>query len=99
MLRIKDYPKEIRVGENDYEVCFVRNIGDKPGSKYTTFGGCNDFDCKIYIKLGQSAEERLITLVHELLHAVEAEYGIEIPHDLINKLEKPLAKLIIDNIA
>lgn len=96
--RQKDYPKEIVVGDSIYRVRFVRAIGDAPkGSEKETLGLCCPGEKEILVKQGLGALERFSTFVHELLHAVEFEYEIEIPHKLIYQLELPLTKLILDN--
>lgn len=98
MFRMRDYPETIVINENIWTVKFVRGpIEDEDGRGRDTVGLCDPSDQTIYIKMGQTPEERLKTFLHELLHAIENEYGIEIPHSLVHKLEDPFAKFLIDN--
>lgn len=46
-----------------------------------------------------SKKEKLETFCHELLHAIEFEFKIKIPHQLIYKLQMPLAQLFLQNPA
>lgn len=94
MFRMCDYPKEIVVNENVWDVKFVRRID---GEQSNVFGLCDPGEQAIYIKMGQSPEERLKTFLHELLHVFEWEYKLEIPHKLIHGLEDPFARFLIDN--
>ena len=89
-----DYPKCIVVNDNVWDVRFVRRI---PGEDPFTSGLCDPSEQTIYIKMGQSPEERLKTFLHELLHIFEAEYKIDIPHRLVHRLEDPFARFLIDN--
>ena len=95
-LKMKDYPRQIQVGDSVWGVRFVRRLADpSPGS--ITWGACDPSDQVIYIRLGQSQTERLKTFLHELLHAIEFEYGFEMPHRLIHRLEDPLVRFLMDN--
>lgn len=61
------------------------------------YGYC-DVDNKLIVILkGLSKKEALQTLKHECLHAIEEEYGTNIPHKVIYALEEPLADLIKHN--
>lgn len=96
--RQKDYPKEIVVGDSIYRVRFVRKICEaKEGSDSETLGLCCPGDKEILIKQGLDPMERLSTLIHEILHCLEFEYEIEIPHKLIYQLERPITQLLMDN--
>lgn len=95
MFRQRDYPREIVVGDQVWEIRFVRGIA---GTATTvTLGLCDPSEHVIYIKQGLKPTERLATFVHEVLHAIEYEYNIEIAHKLVHLLDEPIAKLIIDN--
>lgn len=96
--RQKDYPKEILVGDSFYKIKFVRRICHAAtGTDMQTLGTCCPDDKEILILQGLDPMERLSTLVHELLHALEFEYEIEIPHKLIYQLERPITQLLMDN--
>lgn len=92
--RIRDYPKEILVREEWYEVRFAQVI---PGEPKSTLGLACQETKTIWIKLGQSPRDRFKTLMHEIMHIIEYEYDLKIPHRLIYALEEPLIRLILDN--
>ena len=95
MPKIKDYPREVMIGESIYQVKFVRKIGETDTRE--TLGLCDPNEQVIYIKLGQSPRERLKTLCHELIHCFEFEYGFEVPHHLVHKLEEPIVAFLMEN--
>lgn len=95
--RQKDYPKEILVGDSVYQVRFVRRITQVSEKGKETLGLCCPSEKEILLVQGMDARERLSTLLHELLHAIEFEYDIDLPHALVYKLEGPLTQLILDN--
>lgn len=92
--RRRDYPKELKVKDTYYQVLFVSQI---PGEPADTIGLCCSTKKKIWIKTGQSPKERFKCFLHETAHAIEFEYGFDIPHATIYKLEEPILKLILDN--
>ena len=96
--RLKDIPRTVVVGENVWEVRFVRNMpcADKDRG---TLGLCCDDDKEILVRLGIGKTEQAKTLIHEILHALEFEYKFSIPHELIYKLEEPIYRLLCDNWA
>lgn len=94
MLRRKDYPKTLQIGDQIYTIRFVRKFKDKD-----TVGECDPCDKEIRILQGQSPKQTLICLIHEVCHAlIEFEHDIEIKHKLIYALEKPIYQFLIDNL-
>lgn len=92
MLRQRDLPREFYVKDALWTVRYVRTLG---GNR----SGLTDPSEKIiYIRQKIGSKERMRTFAHELLHAIEHEYEIEIPHRLIYRLEIPLVRLIVDNL-
>jgi hypothetical protein len=94
---MRDYPREIEINDKTWTVRFLRQW---PWSNFDdrTVGFCDPEDCTLYIRMGQTPTERFKTFIHELLHALEYSYpGLKIPHGLIDKLEDPLRKLLLDN--
>ena len=82
-------PHRIRIkAKVTYQVVWVDSFKD-PKQR----GECDDLAKQIAILKGMSERETLETFIHELLHAVELEYGIPIPHRLIYMLEMPFVKL------
>lgn len=89
-------PKKIVVGDSLWTIRQVREVPRvKPLQELY---GRADWDVElITIKSGLPFPKKLETLVHELLHAIEAEYSIVIPHALVHKLDAPIARLLLDN--
>lgn len=92
--RVRQYPKTLMIGEQEYRLKFVRRIR---GHDASTQGLCDVSDHVIYIKLGQTPVEVFSTFVHEVLHAFEAEHNIEISHGNVYRLEKGLVDFLLAN--
>ncbi len=93
-------PRQLLVNDQIYQVKFARDLPQvHDGRKGATRGLCSFDTQTIIIKQGLSKADRDITFFHELLHAIEFEYDIEIAHKLIYRLEGPLAQVIVDNLA
>lgn len=92
-MRVKDIPRQIIVGEALYDVHFRSTIE----ARHDIYGYCNGDTKEIFVKKGLSQVERGKTMIHELLHALEFEYGLHIEHSLIYKLEEPIYNLVKDN--
>lgn len=92
-MRLKDIPKKVWIGESEWSIKFVKLVDGNE-----KFLGCCKADTKeIFIKVGLRPKERAHTLIHELLHALEFEYELEVAHDLIYRLEGPIYDLVCDN--
>lgn len=94
MIRLKDFPREVEVGDDVWAVRFVRRV---PGHPDHILGLCDPSEHTLFIRLGQSPADRFETFLHEVLHAIEESYGFRIPHRLIYRLERPIARLLFDN--
>lgn len=90
--RIRFYPKHLNVNGQPYRIKFVKRFKDK-----AQVGECDPGDRIISIKRGIGQRETFFTLVHELLHAIEFEYGFNINHKLVYKLERCLSEIILEN--
>lgn len=88
-------PKTLRVKDADYAVRVVATIPDDPKGRLV--GLCCAETETIYLAKNQSDRDLLKTLIHEILHAVEFEWDIDIRHKQIYALEEPLYRLIADN--
>lgn len=92
--RIRDFPSELLIGSAIWKIIWRRRM--PPGA-----ANCDGFACYseniIYMRLGQKPKERFSTFVHEVLHAIDDEYGLDLKHKTIYKLEESIAKLIEDN--
>lgn len=60
-------------------------------------GLCIWDDKLIWVRSTQSERQILITLVHEIFHAMAYSYDLKLGHPVINKLQSPIADLIRKN--
>ena len=84
-------PPKVRVKARVfYNVVWQEIIDDKPDC----LGLCDPNARTITIKLGQSDTETVKTFIHELIHAIEAEYETPIPHKITYTLEEGVFKVL-----
>lgn len=90
--RKKDIPKYIEIADGIfYSVLWKRNMGGR-------YMGLCWYDAKeIWIKLGMSEKDTIETLQHEILHAQSYEWGFDLRHPTIEKLEEPQAFFLLRN--
>lgn len=93
------YPKSVLIKDTVYDIVFVKKMRHKTrsGGLGITYGICDPSEAKILISKGIGKKKTLETLIHELLHAFEAEYDVDIPHRLVYRLEKPILDFLINN--
>lgn len=91
---VRQYPKTVKVADEIYKIKFVRKV---PGQDENTMGLCDPETRVISIKLGQSVTETFNTFIHEVLHAFEYEYDLEVPHKLIYAFERALSDFLLTN--
>jgi hypothetical protein len=98
MIRLKrNFPKELVVGDNIYKVVFRRYQEDDLERTGVILGMTDPAEQTISLTLGQSPRERFKTLVHEILECMKEEYGLRLPHDVIEELEEPITRFLEDN--
>lgn len=95
-----NYPKKLIIGDKTYRIRFVKRIREckKPATvKGSTVGLHDPNRLEILIKLGQSKDEVLKTLIHELMHAFQVEYDINTSHKSVYQMEEALFDFICAN--
>ncbi len=92
--RQRDYPRQLQIKDNIWDVRFCRKI---PGEPPDILGLCDPSELTIYIKMGQTPAERFKTFAHEVAHSITYEYGIKEDHRVIHQLEEPILRLLVDN--
>lgn len=93
-MRQKDVPKELLIGENIWQIKFVRRIERDDN----ILGLCDPGDYTIYIKQGLSCAERGATVLHEIYHSISYEYGFyAMNHRHLDGLAQGLMRLFLDN--
>ncbi len=78
-----------RLGPYTVTVRFVDKLPDK-----TAVGMWQPESFEILIQSGMSKLETLDTFVHECVEAVNAVYGLELPHPIIQTLGVALAQML-----
>lgn len=92
-MKLPKIPSHVKVKNKVvYEVVWVDSFSD-----VDVLGECR-FDSKqIAIKKGQSAAQVMKTFIHELLHAVEFEREVKLPHKTVYQLEDAVFYLLFHN--
>ena len=93
------YPTRLKIGDKHYRIKFVKSIRGcrLPVGKGATVGLCDPNRYEILIKSGMSQDETVKTLIHELGHAFEAEYDINISHKAVYQLEEAMFDFLVAN--
>ncbi len=89
----RSYPKQVVVKGEEWIVRFTNMIDNCP----KTLGLCDPNTKTLYIKTKQDLVNTLATLIHECLHAWEAEIEKDFPHAWIENLDTPVAALLVEN--
>ena len=90
-------PKTLIIGKSEWSVVMLKEI-DKPLKDGTiTWGYCDEAKQQIEILSRLKTRPRLRTFIHEVMHAFEDEYGLEIEHKLLDKIATAFADLILVN--
>lgn len=84
----------IKIGKHYWN---IEHSDKHDDADHDDLGMCIWDDKLIWISTRQSDSGRLATLVHEILHAMEYEWKLKIPHALIRLIEKPIARIIANN--
>lgn len=88
------FPSRIRIKPKVfYEIVFIPEF---PVSRagYHTYGECRFGEKQIVIAMNQSEKEMLQTIIHEIFHAMEREYKVEIPHKAVHGLESAVLAVL-----
>lgn len=87
-------PEKVKVLYKEYTVGEQQNLHDEEGDLY---GLIQYLPEKIVLNADASEEQKKSTLVHELLHALDEMYSIELEEKQIEKLGNALYMLHCDN--
>lgn len=87
------YPAKIKIKRTQYSIQIVDVCPGGP----ELYGECLGDNKIIFIKKGYSKRFTFEIFLHEVMHALEYEYGFRIPHDIINQLESPLRRMLFEN--
>lgn len=82
-------PKKIRItAKISYDVFIVANFDDDK------LGWCDPEARQILIRSGLGDREFLATFIHEVLHAIEFECKIALPHKTLDKLDSAIERVL-----
>lgn len=95
-MRQKDIPKEVIIKDSVWKIKFKRDLGSD-GDRIIE-GLCIPDEKAIFIRQGQTLDERIDTYLHELIHAIEFEYNFRLKHKHVYKLSEALVQIFCDNI-
>lgn len=88
-----DYPHRVKVGRVWYNIVWTKVIeGDQSAA-----GLCDEGARQITMLQGMGRKEMFRVFIHELIHAMEFEHLIPIPHSLVSQIDEPLAKTLLAN--
>lgn len=87
-------PKEVKVLYKEYAVEEQSNLHNENGDLY---GQIQYLEEKIILNADASAGQKKSILVHELLHALDEMYNIELEEKQVEKLGNALYMLQLDN--
>jgi len=85
-------PESLIIGEAVYTIKYVDAFED-----VHQMGLCDADLYVITLKQGMPPHQEMAVLIHEILHAVCFEAGMRLKHKHIERLERPLASLIMRN--
>lgn len=84
------FPHKVRITSKvSYEVVWVDRFDNE-----AWLGECRPDNKQIVLRRGRPERETLQTFIHEILHAVEFEYGAAIPHRLVYQLEEAFEAIL-----
>lgn len=93
--RKSDIPRLILIKDDCfYEIQWKNDLGKERGRPVV--GQAADTG-QITLKRGEPIADTYETLAHEILHCIEYEYGIKIPHNLIYKMQEGLGFILRHN--
>lgn len=84
----KNIPHRIKVGPTEYEVLYVDDFKDG-----ATLGETRFDPPQIVLKDDQTAKETVLTMFHEMLHAISNEYSAKLTETQVRALEQSFSDL------
>ena len=87
---------KIRVGWKEYEIVY-KDIVICPDGVSKCYGNYSDEKQVIEICTAYSLAQQKATLLHELLHAIDAYHSLELTEETISALTNALAELEVNN--
>lgn len=86
------YSPKVKIKDREWSVVWVDRIEGKD-----TLGYCEEESHTLIIQNGQTEHEALDTLLHEAMHAMCAEYKINLGHKTLGKLAGAFRDFLIQN--
>lgn len=97
--KVSQYPKEVLVAGEPYRVKFVPRMSWKTnkGGYRVLYGVCDPESKEIRISKGIGKTKSFETFIHEVIHAFEFEYELDIKHSMVYNLEQCLFNFFVEN--
>lgn len=89
--------KQIKVGYKNYEIVKTEPTQTLMHGGNECYGEANHDENKIYISTKNSKEEEENTLIHEILHAIEVVFRIDLGEERVSRLADALYTVLKDN--
>jgi hypothetical protein len=84
-------PSRVRIKSKVfYNIVWQETIADDA----ECLGLCDPGTRTIFLKLNQAESEVIKTFIHEMIHALEAEYQTPIPHRIVYTLEEGIFRVL-----
>lgn len=93
----REFPTEIEIRDGIFYKILFKSARKMDTETHTVWGFCDPNRREIWIRQGQKPAQRAVTFWHELQHAIEFEWEIDLPHKTIYDLEAPLAHIFKRN--
>lgn len=93
----RDFPREVEIREGVFYKIFFKRPAKMDTPKHIVWGFTDPNSREIWIRQGQTPHQRAQTFWHELQHAIEFEWEIDLPHKTVYDLEAPLAYIFNRN--
>ncbi len=90
----KKYPQKITIDNEEWAIVFKPKLKLRGQS---IWGLTDPAKRTIYIHAKADREMRMVTFIHEVLHALSFERGFKLTHKQINPLEKAIYRFLVDN--
>jgi hypothetical protein len=88
----------LRIGPIDYKIVEVQNLHSSDGKRL--FGEINYANCVLNLNvtlLGDDKARRLITMWHEVIHAIVEQAGSRLNEDKTNMLAHGIVSVLLNN--
>ena len=87
-------PQEIRIGVHKYSVVFNPNLYHD----FKQYGTAYHRKCLIEIEPSINNPEKMVTLIHEIIHIIKNQYSCDINEDDIDRLANGFSEFLTNSL-